>query len=218
MRSFTIAIAGTHSTGKSTFLAALCKELESLGLKVGYVRELAVAARKADFGILREHSYESTLWIITRGISEELAAANRAQVVLVDRPVPDALGYLRAALSHRGEKINRRTYDYLQDITKGHLPRYDILYKSVLNPAIPMDRSKKRDPDLEFRSQVADCINDVFDELGVDANDLRNDQWRAAIAFCRRRVMAHFELTSAQTYRSLQTASNGWNPSGAASS
>lgn len=49
---FRIAIAGTHSTGKTTFMGALSDELVQLGHKVQYVHDSAVDARDHGFPIL----------------------------------------------------------------------------------------------------------------------------------------------------------------------
>jgi hypothetical protein len=94
---------GTHSTGKSTFLARLAHVLRREGIEVATVADLAEQAHRTGLPILHAHNYTSTLWIITRGISEELAAWPHADVLLVDRPVPNALGYSFAALAYRDE-------------------------------------------------------------------------------------------------------------------
>src|SRR5688572_12177198 len=100
-----IGIAGTHSTGKTTILEFVGQKLQEAGFSTARVSDLASAARDAGFPILREHTFSSTLWIISRGICEELAAALKCDVILVDRPAPDALGYLYAALEHRGVSL-----------------------------------------------------------------------------------------------------------------
>ncbi|MGH3923755.1 MAG: AAA family ATPase, partial [Pseudonocardiaceae bacterium] len=98
-----IAVTGTHSTGKTTFLAALDRALTELGYAVAKVADLAEEAAERGFPILHRHTPHSTLWIMARGIALELEAALWADVVLVDRPVPDALGYYHAALTYRDE-------------------------------------------------------------------------------------------------------------------
>jgi hypothetical protein len=87
-RPVTIAVAGAHSTGKSTFLAKLARELCRRDLRVAIVGDLGEQAQRAGFPILAQHTWASTLWIITRGISNELAAWIGADIVLIDRPSP----------------------------------------------------------------------------------------------------------------------------------
>lgn len=82
-----IAIAGTHSTGKTTLLANVECKLLGRGLRVTRVGNLAVEAKACGFPILRHHTFTSTLWIMTRGISLELEAGLSSDIVLVDRPV-----------------------------------------------------------------------------------------------------------------------------------
>src|SRR5437899_994966 len=100
-----LAIAGSHSTGKTSLLQSVERVLRSEGYRVTRVSDLAVEARDHGFPILREHTSASTLWIMTRGITLELEAELNADVVLVDRPVADALGYLSAALKHRRSRL-----------------------------------------------------------------------------------------------------------------
>ena len=106
MAAVKLGVAGTHSTGKSTLVEALASALRERGLRVGRVADLATSARDLGFPILRDHTFESTLWIMTRGIAAELEAALRVDVVLVDRPALDALGYFWAALAYRRAKLD----------------------------------------------------------------------------------------------------------------
>jgi len=93
-----IGVTGTHSTGKSSFLRALAPALEQRGLKTATVSGLAKRAKDVGFPILAEHNFHSTLWIMAEGLRQEAEASLGSDVILVDRPVLDALGYLLAAL------------------------------------------------------------------------------------------------------------------------
>ncbi|WP_280329361.1 AAA family ATPase [Nocardia wallacei] len=114
----TIAVVGTHSTGKSTFLARLAHELRRTGLQVTTVADLGEQAQRMGMPILWNHTWTSTLWIMTRGISNELEAWLHGDVVLVDRAVPDALGYYRAALAYRGEPADPEGWAYLETLAR----------------------------------------------------------------------------------------------------
>jgi hypothetical protein len=160
-----IGVAGTHSTGKTTVLNFVADRLGEAGFSTKRVSDLASAARDAGFPILRDHTFASTLWIMTRGISEELAAALHCDVVLVDRPVPDALGYLFAALTHRGEIISEGEMGYLHALTKLHANTYDALFKTHPDPALGIADDKLRDRDSRFRVLAADGINFAFSKL-----------------------------------------------------
>lgn len=162
-----IGVAGTHSTGKTTLLDFVAKRLAEAGYSTKRVSDLASAARDAGFPILRDHTFASTLWIMSRGISEELAAALRCDVLLVDRPVPDALGYLFAALSHRDETIPEVEMDYLRTLTRLHGRTYDALFKTQPDPTRGIADDKVRDKDAQFRALAADGIDRVFAELGL---------------------------------------------------
>ncbi|WP_158854517.1 AAA family ATPase [Saccharothrix deserti] len=141
-----VAVLGTHSTGKSTFLARLAHELRREQVQVSTVADLGEQAQRVGLPILRNHTWASTLWIITRGISNELEAWLHADVVLVDRAVPDALGYYRAALAHRGEHPDPRVWARLEAIVRDHSTHYDLLYRTTLDPDTPLGESKPATP------------------------------------------------------------------------
>ncbi|ATL67089.1 hypothetical protein [Nocardia terpenica] len=94
----------------------------------------------------------STLWIITRGISNEVQAWPHGDVVLVDRAVPDALGYYRAALEYRGETADPDAWAYLEMLTRAHSDCYHLIFRTQLNPQIPLGTNKIRDGNQRFRA------------------------------------------------------------------
>jgi AAA domain len=181
-RPVTIGLAGTHSTGKTTFLDRLQGLLERHGRWVVTVGQLACKAQALGFPILQQHTAESTLWVITRGISEELEAGLTADVVLVDRPVPDALGYYLAALEYRGEQPPPAWLDYLVALTRHHAATYSLLLATRLDPAIPLAANKPRDPDQHFRALADAHIKAVLARLDVPWRPLVPHNAQAALA------------------------------------
>jgi deoxyadenosine/deoxycytidine kinase len=165
LTSLKIGIAGTHSTGKSTFVKALQERFRECGVGTETVADLAIAARDAGFPILREHTFESTAWIICRGISLELEATLRARVVLIDRPVPDALGYLRAALQWRRGSISSGQTEYLETLVRLHASTYHRMFLTTIDSSIPIDTSQERDMEPTFRQMASDSIGSVFRDL-----------------------------------------------------
>jgi hypothetical protein len=143
-RPVTIAVAGTHSTGKSTFLARLAHVLRREGIEVATVADLAEQAHRTGLPILHAHNYSSTLWIMARGISEELATWPHADVLLVDRPVPDALGYYLAALAYRGETPDPTAIEHLSALARHHSAHYDLVMRTVLDQDIPIGEGRDR--------------------------------------------------------------------------
>jgi predicted ATPase len=173
-RPVTIAIAGAHSTGKSTFLAKLAQELRHGNLRVATVADLGEQAQRAGFPILAQHNWASTLWIITQGISNELAAWISADIVLIDRPVPDALGYYRAALDYRGEQPDPATTRYLDTITREHaVHSYDLILRTQLDPAIPLGTNKPRDDNARFRQLADQHVAQVMMDLHLDTETFK---------------------------------------------
>lgn len=162
-----IGVLGTHSTGKSTFLARLAHDLRRQHIQVATVADLGEQAQRTGLPILHNHTWASTLWFATRGISYELEAWRHGDVVLVDRPVPDALGYYRAALEYRGEQPEPKTLAYLESLVRGHSVHYDLLFRTTLDTSIPLGDNKERDEDSEFRVLADRYVGGVLEELNL---------------------------------------------------
>lgn len=181
-RPFTIGVSGAHSTGKSTFIARLTHELRRQEVEVATVADLGEKAQQIGLPILDNHTFYSTLWIMTRGISEELAAWPHADVLLVDRAVPDALAYYEAALRYRSETPGADVMNYLRTLARYHTAYYDVMYRTVLDPAIPIAaRARRRDERDEFRRLADECVELVFNELAIPHEALRAEEHDAAV-------------------------------------
>ncbi|MFX0575738.1 AAA family ATPase [Nocardia nepalensis] len=178
----TIAVVGTHSTGKSTFLARLAHELRRTGLQVSTVADLGEQAQRLGLPILWNHTWTSTLWIMTRGISNELEAWLHGDVVLVDRAVPDALGYYRAALDYRGETPDPDGWAYLETLARAHSDRYHLVFRTQLDPDIPLGTNKTRDGNQKFRTLADHHVGAVLNELALPWLPLAADGHEAALA------------------------------------
>ncbi len=163
MKKFIIGITGSHSTGKTTFRNKIATSLRDLGYSVGEVEDLAISARDKGFPILKEHTFESTAWIISRCIQKELEACLKNDVVIVDRPVFDALGYFRVAEDHRKEKSEDWQIEYLNATVRSYSTRYNILFKKTIDPDIPLGEG--RPTDLQYREDVEININEAIQEL-----------------------------------------------------
>lgn len=177
----TIAVVGTHSTGKSTFLARLAHELRRTGLQVSTVADLGEQAQRMGMPILWHHTWTSTLWIMTRGISNELEAWLHGDVVLVDRAVPDALGYYRAALEYRGESPDPGGPAYLETLARTHSDRYHLIFRTKLDPDIPLGTNKTRDGNQKFRALVDHHVGEVLTELALPWLPLTADGHETAL-------------------------------------
>jgi len=164
-----IGVTGTHSTGKSTFIEAVRQRLGP-GLRIHRIGDFAVRAKELGFPILRSHNYESTLWIISECMRLEAEASIANDVVLIDRPVIDALGYLNAALQLSGRRIGGKRTAELASIVNAHMPEYDLIVMTSLDSTIQIGEG--RDQDTEFREAAASSIRTLVSETVPDAEVL----------------------------------------------
>jgi hypothetical protein len=162
-----IAITGAHSSGKTTFLQYLEQELNGAGLGIHRIGDFPRRAQDLGFPILTKHTYESTLWIMAECLRCEAEASLQNDIILVDRPVIDALGYLQAALQLSGRAIGSRRSDELMMIVKAHTPDYDVLIRTALDTNI--DLGAGRDSDSEFRLAAARAIERLVNQIEPNA-------------------------------------------------
>jgi len=172
-----VGVAGTHSTGKTKSLLWAKNLLEARGLRVGYISEVA---RRCPLPILKQHSVDSTLWIVTSTIADELAVSHISDVVLVDRPVLDAIAYYSAALEHRSEIPEEDTVksQLLNELVKEWSKTYDYIARTEIDPQIAIVDDGSRDTDPLFRSRVARALNSVLERFRPDAAHLSSDEER----------------------------------------
>lgn len=187
-RPYKIAVAGTHSSGKTTFLRRLEEELAGRGFSPRYVHDSAANARDLGFPILRDHTFESTAWIMAEAIRLETVASLSADVILVDRPVPDALGYLVAALEVTGRSLALDRLDRLEAMCKAWMGEYDLTFVTELNQGIPIGPG--RDDDHEFRIAAGAAVARILSRIAPNAKPFgvhdADDALALAISFAER--------------------------------
>lgn len=145
-----IGISGSHSTGKSTFIKRLEKSLNDKSIKFKSVSDLAI---QCPLPILRDHTVESTLWIASKGIADEIETEHKHEVVIVDRPILDCWAYFNAVCKDRYEATDPKLQT-LKFMISNWLPTYDIIYQTVIDERIPIEDNKGRDLEEEYRRQI----------------------------------------------------------------
>ena len=158
-----IAFIGTHGVGKTTLcfeLAALLKKRDKV---VEMVREVA---RFCPLPINRETTVAAQSWILHTEIAEELAAENKAEIVICDRSVLDNYCYLLQSGRHPN----------LEPLVRWWTGTYKVLIKVPIVGSLQFDGL--RDVDGIFQRAVDETIDRVLSEWGVAA--VRLDPQRRA--------------------------------------
>ncbi|MHB9862009.1 AAA family ATPase [Streptomyces sp. YIM S03343] len=148
-----IAVAGTHSTGKTTLLQRLETELRAHGHTVART-PASFAAQAADLGFpkLQQQTAECTEWIIGASAVAAAQATLTADVVLIDRSVLDPVAYYLAALDRSGRQAPTGAVSYLRVLAHAYAAGYNVLLATVLDPDVPL--GEHRDRDLRYRAAV----------------------------------------------------------------
>ncbi|MET7474683.1 AAA family ATPase [Streptomyces sp. NPDC005648] len=169
-----IAILGTHSTGKTTLLKRIEMELRAEGVTVARTGRLGKRAAAAGLPKMHHHTADSTEWIITQGIADEIAATVQgAEVVLIDRAAHDAIAYFHAALAYRGEVPPRLERERLLTLASTQLPKYDLLFATTLDESMPVDTGHEYD--ARFRRLVDQHVQLLLDQDDIAHQRVTSD-------------------------------------------
>lgn len=142
-----IGVLGTHSTGKTMLLRRIEIELRGHGLTVARTGRLGKRAAEAGLPKMQHHTAQSTEWIITQGIADEVGAlALGSEVVLADRASYDAIAYWYAALEFHGDTAPHLEGERLRTLASTQLPKYDLLFATVLDESVAVDTGHDYDP------------------------------------------------------------------------
>ncbi len=169
-----IAVLGTHSTGKTTLLKRIEIQLRGHGLTVTRTGRPDKHAAAAGLPKMQHHTARSTEWTIAQGILDETqAAAQSVDVMLIDRAAHNAVAYFEAAMAYRAQTPPRLERERLLTLASTQLPKYDLLFATVLDPSMPVDTRHDYDPG--FRRLVDDRIhrllaNDVIPHQRVTSD------------------------------------------------
>ncbi|GAA2439694.1 hypothetical protein GCM10010421_32450 [Streptomyces glaucus] len=159
-----IAVAGTHSTGKTTLLHRLEAELRARGHAVART-PTSFAAQAADLGFpkLQQQSAECTEWIIAASAAASAQATLAAGVVLIDRSALDPVAYYLAALERGDRQPPASASQYLETLARAYATGYDLLLATVLDPDVPL--GDHRDRDLDYRAAVDAHLHRLLDTV-----------------------------------------------------
>lgn len=163
--SVVIGVAGTHSTGKSTFCADLRKVLEVKGIRVEAIPSFGALAVEQGIPLLTQHTYDSTMWFIDRTLEAEHAARVNADVVLVDRPVMDAVAYWNAAVEYRGCDLATHEVEAIGAVMMNHSPNYTTVLATKLDPSIALGPG--RDTDSRYRASVDTHLHALLERHSI---------------------------------------------------
>lgn len=186
-----IGVAGTHSTGKTTFCDELQKKLKSIGISSARVPSFGMQAAEARIPMLRDHTYLSTRWFVEKTIEAQLEAMSSNLVVLVDRPVPDCLAYWHAALESRGEIPADYELANIYSLVSDNLLIYTHLVATNLDRSIAL--APGRDNDECFRASVDRYIHQILQNFGAKYDKLNLSNRRDLLCRFVDEIKMHLE-------------------------
>lgn len=160
-----LGVTGTHSTGKSTFCDDLKVSLECKGISVATIPSFGRLAVQQGIPLLTQHTYDSTMWFIDRTLEAQRTAADNAEVILVDRPIMDAVAYWNAAVEHRGTPAPMHQIDAINALITSQLPGYTTIVATRLDSSIALGPG--RDTNLVFRQSVDTHLHQILNHFGI---------------------------------------------------
>ena len=161
-----IAFLGSHGVGKTTLCFDVAARLKRLDLSVDLVKEVA---RACPLPINQDTTLDAQEWILHTQIAEEIAAANRYQVVVCDRSALDNYAYLV-------HQVGRR--DELDGLVRSWMASYDALFKVPI--LAPPSFDGTRSTSAVFQADIDRLIDVLIGDFGVACHALdpaHRDGW-----------------------------------------
>ena len=186
-----IGISGAHSTGKTTFITQLEAALTNQSIPFKRVSDLATIC---PLPILREHTVESTLWIASKGIADEIEAEHKFSVVIADRPILDCWAYFNAVCKGRYPDDNTKLQTLKNAITNW-LPTYNLIYQTVIDATILIEDNKGRDLDEAYRKLIGDEMIAASELFNVTPRELTSKNTTNELGFILYFITAKFNKT-----------------------
>lgn len=152
MGKIKIGISGSHSTGKTSFIKQVEESLKKESIRFKTISDLATIC---PLPILHNHTIESTLWIASRGILEEIEAEHNFNVVIADRPILDCWAYFNAICKNRYNENNPKILT-LKNMIMNWLTTYDLIYQTVIDNTIEIENRKGRDLGVAYRKIIGE--------------------------------------------------------------
>lgn len=180
-----IGISGSHSTGKTTFIKQIEKALKNLSIEFKTISDLATIC---PLPILRNHTIESTLWIATKGITEEIEAEHKFSVVIVDRPILDCWAYFNAVCQNKYEQSDTKLLT-LKNIIINWIPTYHFIYQTVIDNTIKIESKKGRDLDKVYRNKIGDEMTSASKLFGISPRKLTSSNTNIELEFLLKRII-----------------------------
>lgn len=160
-----LGVTGTHSTGKSTFCDELKVSLECKGICVATIPSFGKLAVQQGIPLLTHHTYDSTMWFIDRTLEAQRAGAENADVILVDRPIMDAVAYWNAAVEYRSALAPMHEVDAINALIASELPSYTMIVATRLDTSIALGPG--RDTNLVFRQSVDIHLHQLLNHFAI---------------------------------------------------
>ncbi|MBI4447468.1 ATP-binding protein [Candidatus Woesearchaeota archaeon] len=155
-----VALIGSHGTGKTTLVYKLAAALKENDYNVGVVAE---TASLCPLPINEGSSLESQLWIVSTQIAKELEATNKYDIVVCDRAIIDCYVYTLDLCKRQNKKVPK----WMSQLLKEHLPSYDLLFKTKINPSY-LKSDGIRSVSLEWQQKIDSLMAKVLKEKKVD--------------------------------------------------
>lgn len=174
-----VGVAGTHSTGKTTFCNELRQKLETHDIVVAMIPSFGKLAVELKIPLLHNHTYESTMWFIDKTIEAQDNTPHNSNVILVDRPVIDAFAYWKAAVEHRKHPVCEIELKKVHDVVKQQTPLYNYLLATELDHTIPIAANRNNDQD--FRISVDSHLKDLLQRHGPNHRILSSSNRSAVL-------------------------------------
>lgn len=147
-----IGLAGPHSTGKSTLLAALSSQKKISNLEL--LPEITRSLKEQGFEINEQGTEETQIMIMNAHMNNLLCKDN----FIVDRCLMDGYVYTQYLREHR--KVSQALTRYARYLLDKYVSKYDIIFYLPVEFDLKEDGVRSANP--SFREEVAQIFESLI--------------------------------------------------------
>jgi hypothetical protein len=161
-----VGFTGMHESGKTTTMHDVAAELRRAKMDIFVIDEMARKAPDAGFHLHRDKGFTLQLWVTAAQIKLELEATRRGyDVILVERPVMDALAYAKVSLEDG--VMTQQEYGLLSDICWGYARAAPYDYIFALSELHHRGRGED-EGEMVLHRKITGALRSYLDQLGAN--------------------------------------------------
>lgn len=169
----TIAIDGTHASGKTTLIHALTARYRRQGVNVAAMGEPARTSPFMEEIVIHGRGtfdLAAEVDVFAAHLQLHLRTARHHQLLIADKTIINVLAYARMLLNVEPGSLEATVLDAMETFCRAWAPTYDLVFFTHDHYQQPSDGFRAKVADLQ--DTAATTLHELYDRLGVPVLDI----------------------------------------------